>query len=175
MSNVISISGAKRSGKDTVTEMLVARIGGAKRVALADPIKAILMDMMGLTYEELEDLKNDENKPHRKYLQNLGQKAKEFFGESCWRDYSRHVIASLPKNSVAVISDVRFPFETQRGDLTINVVRRSLGKNTDTHASENGMKGFEFDITIYNNGTLEELETQVDNLITKLYTSRWLK
>ena len=164
----------KRSGKDTVAGMLIERITGAKRVALADPMKAIIMDMMGLTYQELEDLKNDDSKPHRGYLQRLGQKAKEFFGESCWRDYSRHVIACLPKNSTAIISDVRFPFETSRGDLTINVVRRSIGKNTDTHVSENGMKGFEFDITIYNDSTLKELGVQVDNLVAKLYTSRWL-
>ena len=171
---VICISGQKRSGKDTVAELLISKIKKAKRVALADPMKYIVGDMLGLTYDELEVLKNDESKPHRLYLQNLGQKVKEFFGEDCWTKYSRKVIKHLPRGSTAIISDVRFPFETKHGDLTINVIRPSIGKGTDTHASENSMVDFVFDIELQNDGTIKDLEKQVDKLIADLYASGWL-
>ena len=168
MENVISISGQKRAGKDMVTKILLKKIKGSYRVALADPMKYILADMLGLTYEELDKLKNDDSKPHRKYLQNLGQKCKEYFGKECWADYSRHVIANLPKDSTAIISDVRFPFETRDTDITINVVRTSLGKTTDSHPSENSMGDITFDFTIYNDGTLEDLDKEVEALVGKL-------
>lgn len=172
--NVISISGRKRAGKDTVADMIIKRVKRAQRVALADPMKYIVANMLKITLEELEVLKNDESNPHRWFLQSLGQDAKLYFGEDCWAEYARHVIANLPKGATAIITDIRFPFERRGGDLTINVVNDRLGVNTDSHQSENGMEGAEYDITIYNNGTLKELEAKVKKIVDSLYKTEWL-
>ena len=163
--NVIIIGGRKRVGKDTVATLLVKYIGKAKCISLASPMKEILADTLGISVEEVERLKNNESNPHRGYLQRFGQKAKEYFGEECWIEYNRHVIANLPKGTTAIIPDFRYPNETKAGDITINVVNPKLPGVTDNHSSENSMNNFEFDYTIINNGTLEDLENTVENLV----------
>ena len=171
--NVILIAGDKRVGKDTVADMLLAKINKSNRVAYADPMKDMVANMLGITVEELEKLKNDETKPHRGYLQRFGQRAKRYFGENCWGDYAEFIIANSPKGSVSVISDFRMPIEYVEGALTIKILDRRK-QNKDTHISENALGDFEFDITIYNEGSLEDLEKEVDSLVKRLYKSEWL-
>ena len=168
MSNyVICIGGKKRAGKDTVAD-IICKITKAKKVSLAGPMKDIIADMLHISVPALEELKNNPDKPHRGYLQRLGQKAKEYFGETCWTDYTRRVIENIPGDTIAIISDFRYPIETQEGDITINVVNSKLPEDIDTHSSENSLNKFAFTYTIYNEGSLKDLEYSVRGLVAKL-------
>ena len=58
--------------------------------------------------------------------------------------------------------------------MSINVVRPDLPK-TDLHASETSMRGFEFDLGINNNGSLQELFEKVDKVVTGQWREDKLK
>ena len=165
---VIIIAGRKRAGKDTVANLFIKHLDKAVKVPLATPMKELVADMLHISMEDLEDLKNNEQNPHRGYLQRFGQKAKEYFGEDCWINYNRHLIANLPKGTTAIISDFRFPKESKEGDITINVINDRLPENLDSHSSENSMGNCMFDYTIYNNGTIREVEEEVVRVVNSL-------
>lgn len=170
---VILVAGARRHGKNTIADMLATKIKKSRRLAYAEPMKDILADTLGVSVEELEDLKNSESLPHRGYLQRFGQKAKELFGSAVWVNIIKHKIANLPKGTTTIISDFRMPIEALDGALTIKVINAKV-KDTDEHISERALDSFEFDVIIVNDGTLKDLETKVDNLLTDLSTSGWL-
>ena len=69
-----------------------------------------------------------------------------------------------------IITDVRFPNELEaiekRGGLTIRV-ERSRYSNGDFHASETALDNAEFDYTINNNGTIEQLIEKVREILIK--------
>ena len=72
-----------------------------------------------------------------------------------------------------VISDVRFPneldFIKENEGVTIRVERPSLGDGViQEHASENSLTSAEFDITITNDGTLEEMHENILQVINLL-------
>lgn len=171
--NVILIAGAKRSGKDTVADMLAKKIKGSYRLSYAEPMKDIVYEMLGLTFDEGEALKNSDSNPHRGYLQRFGQKAKQYFGANCWGEIVEHTIANLPKGSTTIISDFRVPVEHIKGSLTIKIVNPKI-KDIDVHISERALDNFEFDVLIYNSGTLKELEAKVDTLIKDLHKTEWI-
>jgi len=167
MKTVILISGYKRSGKDTVADMIADKVKNPYRLSYAAAMKDILADTLGLTLEELEDKKNDSNYQHRSYLQRFGQKAKEYFGENCWGDIVGRTIQHLPDDSVIIISDFRMPIEAIEGAITVRVTNDRV-KNNDKHISETALDNFEFDYLIQNNGTLGQLEDNVEDLLGRL-------
>jgi len=60
-----------------------------------------------------------------------------------------------------VITDVRFSNEAfwihNRGGVVINIVREQNDIKENKHSSENGLKPDDIDLTIYNNGTIEDM------------------
>jgi hypothetical protein len=169
---IILISGLSRSGKDTVADMLAARFDNSKRLAFASPMKAILAETLGLTLEQLEERKNSSQYAHRGYLQRFGQVCKRYFGENCWGEIVEHTIDNLPKDSIIIISDFRMPVEHIEGAITVQVVNPRVTGN-DPHVSENALKDFKSDAVIVNDGTLEELEDKVQDLVNRLEASGW--
>lgn len=162
---VVMIAGKARSGKDTVANMLAEKLDNTHRLALAAPMKDIVADMLDIRVEELEELKNNPDTPHRGYLQRFGQKAKEYFGNNCWVDYLQHVVNNLPNSSVVIVSDFRYPNEELPNSITVNVTNNRV-TTKDSHSSENALNGMVFNITIVNNGTLSDLDKEVEKLAT---------
>lgn len=164
------IAGQKRSGKDTVAQML-----GNPVYRFAEPMKEILSTTLGVTRTELEVWKDCEEwvtLPNgrivtvRALLQRLGSDAmKPVFGNSVWADL---LASQLPTDARVSIPDFRFPeeYEAVRGlgceVRTILVTRQGLPD--DCHVSENSLGCFPFDHVIENNGTLAELERKVQGL-----------
>jgi len=167
MNALIQITGKKRHGKDTVTNMLLNQIDRSYRFAFADSMKYILAETLGITVNELEELKNDDTKPHREYLQRFGQKAKGYFGEECWKNIVKKEIASLPKNATAIVSDTRYPVELFGRAIVVKVVNPRI-KSTDAHSSETLVEEIKADYIIYNDGTLEDLELKVSHLVNEM-------
>jgi hypothetical protein len=76
---------------------------------------------------------------------------------------------SNPCNNI-VISDVRFIHEANeiknRGGYLIKIIRNT--NLIDTHISETGIDSLPYDKLIDNNGTLDELNDKVNNIMKEL-------
>ena len=74
-----------------------------------------------------------------------------------------------------LITDVRFPNELdtirKRGGIVLRIEGdptkvRGDGKRDDTHSSETALDDADFDYTIHNTGTLDELLSKVDGFLS---------
>lgn len=169
MPKVLLIAGKKRAGKDAFANAIMAeaklRYKSVQIIAFADPLKDIMSITLGISLQELDNLKNDPSNPHRAYLQRFGTEAmKKYFGDMVWV----HMLNMKIERSLAdiiIVPDFRFAPEAIAGATTINVVRESLGNALDSHSSENGLIDFDFDKVIYNNGSLEDLAIHAKKLL----------
>lgn len=163
---LIALSGRKRSGKDTVCEILktLAAPRRVARVAFADALKEEVAALLGVTLEEIETHKAR----YRGILQWWGTEWRRHDNDRYWLDKARQKIEALRGSAdIVVVTDARFPNE---GDLIRSmggrVVRIERGSQSlDPHPSETAMDGYDFDEFIPNRGTLEELRQQVAGLI----------
>lgn len=168
---IIGIAGKKRSGKDEVCKALMDKFSETKRcvrVGFADALKQEVAEACDVTLNDIE--RNKEN--FRLILQGWGTDfRRSLHGKNYWIHIVEQTIASLPKDTVVIIPDVRFnnelEFVLNNGGMLIKVVRPDLVDN-DTHASETSLsnENFIFHHTIINNGTLTELKHKVYALHT---------
>jgi len=165
--NIVLIAGDKRAGKDTVANIIADRIEKVTILHYADLMKEILAETLGMSLEELETKKNDYNFKHREYLQRFGMKMREVFGEDVWVDKLKAVIQHIPSDHLIVIPDFRIPNEALDGATTIKVIN-PRAKRTDKHISENALNNFKFDVTVINDGTLEQLDDKVEDVLGRL-------
>lgn len=162
MPKIICVAGQKRSGKDTFAKVLVAegKLQGktVEVMSFAEPMKTIIAITLGITLQELEDLKNGPKNPHRGYLQRFGTEGmKPYFGKQVWYNLLLQRIAESSAD-VVVVPDFRFPEEVIPGALHTKVVRPSLViDEADQHISERALDDFEFDVVILNDGRLVDL------------------
>lgn len=100
----------------------------------------------------------------REYLQRYGTEAhRDVFGSDFWLD------AVLPKRrddcDLLVIPDVRFPNEArrvrERGGAVWRITRPGHNPDVADHASEEPLPADLVDLTIWNNGTLDDLRDAV--------------
>jgi hypothetical protein len=163
MSLKIAFGFKKGSGKDTAVDYLLNEYGGS-RVAFAQPLKEIL-EFAQLTCGFA--VEND-----RKFLQYVGTEWARVKYPNVWVDIAMRDMGTGNR----FVSDLRFPNELEAckkaGFMCVHVVRdvRDVRDN-DYHISETALDGVEWDATIYNNGTFEELYTSLDTLV-KVYSSR---
>lgn len=186
---LIGLSGAARSGKDTVGGYLVEK-HNFKRYAFADPLKRACSEMFGIP---LEDFHSDEKKEvvnefwgfsPRQIAQLLGTEGgRELFRQDLWTKraelaYLQHkeaieylqpqTFGKLEGMAGMVITDVRFPNEAQwikaMGGTVIHIERPGAdGKvGVSAHASEAGYPDELKDHILLNAGTLEDLFDRVD-------------
>lgn len=69
-----------------------------------------------------------------------------------------------------IITDLRFPNEleavTKRRGITIKIIRESENRIGTTHISETALDDYtNWDYVIYNNGTIEDLRTTIQNIL----------
>lgn len=169
----VAICGRIRSGKDTVGELLVIKYGFT-RFAYGDGIKQLIGDLFP---DELA-----KGKP-RKLLQDVGQKMREVDPDIWVRRVEREVLASGA--SKVVITDLRQPNEYEAlrksgyfiiklkvDDMTqLERVERAGDKYNDKdflHDTESHVDGFEAHATIYNNGTVQDLQDAVEYVLYPL-------
>ncbi len=150
----------------------------------AGKLKQVVSLLIGCTLEQLEDqnFKSSYNATFgmtvREILQKVGTEAmregfhKNVWVESLFADYNSYSARGSDyefEKSFWIITDTRFPNEykaiEERGGLMINVVRGN--SDSDDHASETSLDGFEFHEIIENNGSLEELEEKVRLIVQK--------
>jgi hypothetical protein len=185
---IVTIVGGARVGKDTAMEVMAreAEKNGLiiNVIALADPIKDIIAKTLGITRGQFNALKEEEDfaidvhhaeleiyaQPTiRKMMQNYGEYAKTQHGTFVWCKLGDE---KVKKGVINIISDCRLPLEysffkshKQYPVLSLGVNRPSLDKG-DVHHTENLYSKIPVDVTVTNEGTLEEYEEAVARFFT---------
>lgn len=191
---MIGLSGYARSGKDAVAKILVEEHGYV-RVSWADKLREAvyaLDPMIGVftasglmgdltvrevRYREVIDrLGYESAKDHpgwgpeiRRTLQRMGTEAgRNVLGENVWVNA---LLAGLDPNVNYVIPDTRFPNEataiTKRVGGQVWRVNRPGFAPTNSHPSETALDGWQFDVHIKNDGSLDDLRETVRYLIER--------
>lgn len=172
---ILAITGKAGAGKDTIGDYLCKKYNYTK-INLADPIKRIVKDVFVLSDETVYDrIKREEPLEQwngwtvRKLLQFIGTELfRNNIDPETWVKSLWYRIKDTDKNWV--ICDTRFPNElkffkdnAKENFKSIKVVRNGCTGDVGIkgHASE--AYDLDTDITIENNGTLEDLYTTMDN------------
>lgn len=182
---IIGLTGLKRSGKDTIANYL-SKYYGYERIAFADPLKYACIELFGFNYDQCYESAKEEPDEFwfgltpRKIFQFIGtelmrNKMSELhpnFGQDFWVlccEKKIKDILSVQKDTLIVISDVRFPNECEMikkmGGIVIRVNRDCVDTGEDLHESERLVKELEVDYEIDNNESLEDLWSNIDQLM----------
>ena len=168
---IIGISGKKRSGKDTVYELIRMLKQGdgiyPLRAAFGDQIKEEVAGVTGVDVDHIEEHKER----FRPMLQWWGADFRRHYkGENYWLDKMLAKMKTITGKEVLVITDVRYPNEAElvkkAGGIMIRV-ERETGLE-DAHSSENLLDSFEgFDYRLSNNGSLFDLREKVERIVVQ--------
>ena len=189
---IIGVSGLAKSGKSEVAKRLEARFGFTRH-AFADPLKAMLAQV-GFTHAQLYGDEKERHLPEfghtsRDIMISLGTAwGRRMVHRDFWvKVWGRTLPAKTAATGRAVAEDVRFPNEVRaikdRGGFIIRVVRPGieptprwgflgrllvkLGLKFPIHPSER-VDRIPYDIVIYNDGSVEDLERKIDHVARTL-------
>lgn len=164
----IAFGDKARVGKDTAVEYLISNYGG-KKFSFAEDLYKILnfaQKTCGFPIEK-----------DRKFLQFIGTDWAREIDPNVWVNLTiQKVNDSNVKN--AYVSDVRFrnEFDALKNDGWLMVkIKREIKKESvggiESHSSENNdIDDCEWDMVIDNNGSFEELKTELDNIVKNVFT-----
>ena len=181
---IISISGKIGSGKDTIADIIMQytpyhRWQVKKFAGKLKDIAEILTGVPKINFEDQEfkqqDMGPEWGMTYRDLLQKLGTEAmrsglhKNVWVNALFADFN---IDEDEQIHYWIITDSRFPNELaavkKHNGITIKVIRDSGNTIGITHTSETALDNYtEWDYVIDNNGTLEELKTQVLSILEK--------
>ena len=167
---VIGFAGKARSGKDTAAKYICDTFN-CLHYSFAKPIKESIKIMFQLT-DEQERNKEVAIEPWgispRIMYQRIGTEVGRSLDPNIWVKNAELFTKKHPGRTV-VISDVRFSNEAlwirNKGGVVIHISRdKALRIHEHNHASEHGMDEKDYDLTIHNNGTLDELHEKLYSL-----------
>lgn len=169
---IIGLSGYAQTGKDTVAKILIEE-HGYRRVAFADSIRQFLYEVdPPLGGPSLRTIVDDygwdvakANPAVRQLLQNVGLAARNQFGEDFW---VKQALSTVDLFDNVVITDVRFKNEAQQiWDMYGSLWRvdRDGVSAVNNHISEHDLVDWKFDAYIENNGTVDDLNDRVTQLL----------
>ncbi len=178
---IIGIGTQARSGKDTIAAYLVNNYSFVQE-SFAEPLKEYIgRHICGFGDKQLygnwkETIDPEWGLTPRQMLQLIGTDAlRDVVHKDFWVIPMRRKLKAHMKNNVSVvISDVRMENEAQLvkecGGILIKVERANKDKiSGPQHKSELELEEYTlWDYVIDNNGTLEELYKNIDNVMTKL-------
>lgn len=174
---LIGIAGKARSGKDTAAAYLVQKHGLVK-YSFADPLKAGIRAMFGLTEEHVNgDLKETVipwlGTSPRRLMQTLGTEwGREIVRPDLWvllaqRQWDHLKLATDDTfHCGMIVPDIRFEDEAdfirRNGGLVIHLFRDDA-QEVEKHKSESGVSFYPSrDLAVLNNGTIEELHEKLE-------------
>jgi hypothetical protein len=183
MRKVIALCGRRRSGKDTLADLLVSREGYV-RVQVSSKLKRVAGLLFDLDVSEFEQDTKDSpmrgwggHLTPRHVLQTVGEDVKSRFGQDFWmRGCLREVADALSAGAEGVVvSDVRFPHEASalrkaydKECLVVRLLRdRDLDKGDDQHTTETSQAGIFEDFALENEGSIEDLWRSFLNAATR--------
>jgi hypothetical protein len=189
---LISCSGKKRNGKDTVADMIVRILAEEKglvykKIAFGTAVKQVASLMTGIPANEWETTEQKEmflgpewdkvdedgnvvRMTRRKFLTTLGSDAvTAHLHQMAWINMT---FKDYTPEKLTVVSDTRFYTELNRvnklNGYTIRVINPRVFSD-DTHPSEVELDDYTgWDFVVINDGTLEELELKVRAILREL-------
>lgn len=166
--HIIILSGKQFCGKDTIAKILLERLQNFRRIGLADAIKIKYSEKTGLSLTEIETNKSK----YRPDLIALGNE-----GRAINPDYWLNTILEQEEN--VIVPDVRVPHEVEKfkendafcirveASAKSRSQRGILTKEDDY--TETALDNFSnWDYIIKNEGTYEDLQANVDRLISEI-------
>lgn len=175
---LIGLAAKAQSGKTTVANMLLERYGYG-HVSFAEPIRQFISSLTGISREDLEKAEFKEavvpwiGRSPRFMMQTLGTEwGRDTILADFWIKRAMREVNDLSWGRIpAVISDVRFDNEAkvirEAGGYVIHLSRPDA-LVVASHPSEAGVTRHPTDFTIVNDGTLEDLSRNVDDLLRGL-------
>lgn len=176
---IIGLSGKKYTGKTEIEKFLKEKYK-YDSIAFADPIKdTIELWYPGLKREYLYDPELKEKKVEELYgntprqiMQRVGDLVRNHFDKDFWVKIVKGKISKLNAKQNIVVSDIRFPNELEMlNELNLSekviifrIIRDDIHRE-DSHESENQNLNCPNMVTIYNNGSLEELFEKIEKKI----------
>lgn len=163
---LVGITGKKRAGKDTAGRYIAA----TQELfidSFAAPIRRFMCDILQCTLDQLERIKEDphpilEGRTPREFMQYVGTEIARQFTPNIWVN-----ALDARLKGETVITDLRFDNEAayvqNRGGMVIQIERPGTAGD-DAHASERGVSPSLVDIKIKNDGTVHDLQRQLDQL-----------
>ena len=174
---IIGLHGLAGSGKDTVADYIVKKYN-YKKTSFATPLKIIVSLISGWNYDFVdgkEDRQLRETLEHYKYnmtcrqmMQYIGTDLfRKQFNENIWINITKNYIDNHSEN--IIVTDCRFENEInliKKMGGKIIIIKRNNINSVNKHESE---KNIEIDdaYIIENNGTLEELYMNIDEILMK--------
>ena len=175
---IIGLSGYARSGKNTVADILGPNY---RQVSFAEPMREAMLKLNPIIEQhddhefqgdgiirladvvEREGWRMAKTYPEvRRLLQVFGTEVgREMFGPMFWVNIA---MTGVESGDNVVFTDVRFRNEAESIKLSggeIWRVNREGVEAVNTHPSEHALDGWDFDRVINNNGTLNDLRTQI--------------
>jgi glycosyltransferase involved in cell wall biosynthesis len=164
------LHGKSRNGKDTFFELLKKVRTFIIRLSFADALKESYSNLFRV---KLTDLYNENKEKHRLSLIKFAECCREI-EDTVWVQSVFNKLKIYDETNFAVITDFRnkneyeiikkFFNNEKRKVITIKINNdRVKGASSDFY-----LEDFNFDYVIDNNGTLEEYEEKVKELISKL-------
>jgi hypothetical protein len=191
--HIVGLCGGKGSGKSSVADYLNKKYD-FRKIAFAEPLKNIAK-IFGFTDKQLYGTQDDKKEVN----QQLGICAREFlqkFGTDICRNTFKDVFPDMKLGSSGSIwvkltenfidnndgniccEDIRFPDELETissypNSIIINIVREHK-ENIDefsSHSSETSLSdvSMKSDITIFNDGSLQDLYDKIDELLLQIH------
>lgn len=169
----ISISGPAGAGKDYLADALRKNKLGYRftRMALADPMKQIVADVLGVTVDEVNHRKLHDVKL-RRALQILGtEMGRDCLGPNVWVNKLLRDVRKLEEESPGlgvIVTDCRFPNEFDAlklaGFLMVDVACpdefHRLSGIESLHSSETALNAYRadgrFDVKVWNDRTIDD-------------------
>ncbi len=173
---IILISGKARSGKDTTAELFKEALSEkGSRVLIthyADLLKYICKTFF--SWDGVKDIKG------RQLLQHVGTDVIRQDDPNLWVDFVLKMLRySKDLWDYVIVPDCRFPNEisvmtdSEFDVVTVRVSRdereKTLTNEQQSHPSETALDKYDFDVKIYNDGTLDELKYTIDCIIKENY------
>lgn len=169
---IIGIAGAARSGKDTLADFLQVETGGYI-YHLADPMRAMLLAGFGIDLntqhwrERKEEVIGPIGKSPRQLMQTLGTEwGRNLISEELWLVMAQ--IQLRTRGPGMIVPDIRFENEAKwvrdRGGILIHL-RRKDAQKVQEHTSESGVTPALGEVTISNDGTLQDLQILVGEIV----------
>lgn len=178
---IIGLAGRARAGKSTAAKMLLDRGYANYEYAFATPIKNMLK-AIGLDPNDpyWEAHKTDpipffNGRSYREIMQSLGTDwGRNVLGDDIWVRMADQVRASLP-DQVILISDIRYDNEAafvKENAGKILHIESPFSQEAQTHTSEIGFDPAYVDVFIKNNGTLEQLDIALMDIMHGVETRK---
>lgn len=179
---LIGLSGLARVGKDTAAQHLVNQ-HGFQSYAFMDPLRDGLMHILNLEPSDFEGEQKEQVLPWlgrspRYLMQTLGTEwGRDTVHPELWLLLAVQNLDLLARTHDTargfVVSDLRFENEAefirQRGGVVIHIQRIAAGA-VAPHRSEGGIWGAQGDWFLPNDGTIEDLQTNLNKIVDTLHT-----